>query len=296
MALAQKPLFAPGEKWTYSNLGYLTLGVLIHKVSGKFYGDLLAERVFRPLGMTRTRIISESDIIADRAAGYRLVDGEIKNQEWVAPSLNTTADGSLYFTVLDLAKWDEALEAGKIVGKTSYDAMWSPVKLNDGSTYPYGFGWGIDKAANGHRLIEHSGSWQGFTTFIARYPDDRLTVAVLCNLAGATPSYIAHRVAGMYIPALIPPPRKAVKLDAAKVKRFEGVYQLEEDKLTISATGPAGRLQVKTQGQLRELLPESETDFFEVDSDRTYHFVVDSGTVTGVEVTVPEKIVFRKIE
>src|SRR5262249_31480393 len=164
--------------------------------------------------MTRTRIISEADIIDDRAAGYRLVNGEIKNQEWVAPSLNTTADGSMYFTVLDLAKWDEGLEAGKIVSKASYDAMWSPVKLNDGSTAPYGFGWAIHQAANGHRLIEHTGSWQGFTTYIGRYPDDRLTVAVLCNLAGATPSYIARRVAGIYDVALVPPPRKAVTLDA----------------------------------------------------------------------------------
>jgi CubicO group peptidase (beta-lactamase class C family) len=140
MAQAQPLPFAPGVKWAYSNLGYLTLGVLIHKVTGQFYGDLLAERVFRPLGMTRTRIISEADIIPDRAAGYRMQDGEIKNQEWVAPTLNTTADGSLYFTVLDLAQWDEALEERKIVSQASYDAMWSPVRLNDGSTAPYGFG------------------------------------------------------------------------------------------------------------------------------------------------------------
>jgi len=296
MAMAQKLLFAPGEKWSYSNLGYLTLGVLIHKVSGKFYGDLLAERVFGPLGMTRTRIISEADIVPDRAAGYRMIDGEIKNQEWVAPSLNTTADGSMYFTVLDLAKWDEALEAGKIVSKSSYDAMWSPVKLNDGSTEPYGFGWGIHQAANGHRLIDHSGSWQGFQTYIGRYPDDRLTVVALCNMAGATPSYIARRVAGMYDTALVPPPRKGAKLDAARVKRFAGVYQLEEDRLTVGVLGAAGRLQVKNQGLLRDLVPESETDFFEEDSDRLYHFVVQDGGVTGVEVAVPEKIVFRKVE
>ncbi len=296
MAMAQKLSFAPGEKWAYSNLGYLTLGGLIHKVSGQFYGDLLAQRVFGPLGMTRTRIISEADIVPDRAAGYRLVDGVIKNQEWVAPSVNTTADGSLYFSVLDLAKWDEALEAGKIVSKASYDAMWSPVRLNDGSTAPYGFGWGIHQAANGHRLIEHTGSWQGFTTYIGRYPDNRLTVAVLCNLAGATPSYIARRVAGMYDPALTPPPRKAVTLDAAKVKRFEGVYQLDEHRVTIGAAGAGGRLLLKTQDLSHELVPESETDFFEEDSDRTYRFVVRDGRVTGLEIALPDTIVYRKIE
>jgi len=295
--MAQKLLSAPGEKWAYSGPGYVTLGVLIHRVSGQFYGDLLAERVFRPLGMTRTRMDSEADIIPDRAAGYRMMNGEIKNQEWVAPSLRTTADGGLLFSVVDLAKWDEGLEAGKIVSKASYDAMWSPVKLNDGSTAPYGFGWGIHQAANGHRLIEHGGEFRGFTTYIVRYPDDRLTVAVLCNMAGATPSYIARRVAGMYEPGLNPPPPKVVKLDVAKAKRFEGVYWLEDgDSLTIEASGAAGRLQLKAQGQARELVPESDTDFFMEDSYRTYHFIVQDGTVTGVEVTTLAKFVYKKIK
>jgi CubicO group peptidase (beta-lactamase class C family) len=296
MAMSQKPQFAPGEKWSYSNLGYLTLGALIHKVSGQFYGDLLQERVFHPLGMSRTRIISEADIVPDRAAGYRLVKGEIKNQEWVAPTLNTTADGSLYFTVLDLAKWDEALEARKIVGPASYDAMWTPVKLNDGSTFAYGFGWDVDKAANGHRLIEHGGSWQGFTTYIARYPDDRLTVVVLTNLAGATPGYIAHRVAGMYDAALVPPQPKAIRLDAAKVKRYEGTYQQQDNKVTVRALGGAGRLQLTFNGRSVDLLPESETGFFEEDADRTYRFVLENGAVTGLEIANPDKVVFRKID
>lgn len=95
--------FPPGTGWQYSNLGCATLGILIHRVTGEFYGDFLEERIFRPLGMTTTRIISEADIIPNRAGGYRLVKGELKNQEWVAPSVNTTADGSLYFSILDLA-------------------------------------------------------------------------------------------------------------------------------------------------------------------------------------------------
>jgi CubicO group peptidase (beta-lactamase class C family) len=72
--------YFPGTKWDYSNLGYLTLGVLIHRVSAEFYGDFLQEKVFQPLGMSTTRIISEADIIPNRAAGYRLVKGELKNQ------------------------------------------------------------------------------------------------------------------------------------------------------------------------------------------------------------------------
>ena len=199
--------FAPGEKWSYSNSGYALLGFLIHRVTGKFYGDFLQERIFRPLGMTTTRIISERDIIPHRCAGYRLVNGELKNQEWVNPTLNTTADGSLYFSVLDLAKWDAALYTEKLLKRSSLDEMWTPVKLNDGKTYPYGFGWAV-KEMNGHRLIEHGGAWQGFTTAISRYVDDRLTLVALTNLDSlhSRPTDIIHGVAGLYESVLTPPP------------------------------------------------------------------------------------------
>jgi CubicO group peptidase (beta-lactamase class C family) len=114
----------------------LTIGILIHQVTGEFYGDFLQERIFRPLGMTTTRIISEADIVPNRAAGYRLLKGELKNQEWVAPSLNTTADGSLYFSILDLAKWDAALNTEKLLKASSLQQMWTIAKLNDGRLNP----------------------------------------------------------------------------------------------------------------------------------------------------------------
>jgi len=194
--------FAPGTKWKYSNLGYLTLGLLIHRVTGKFYGDVLEERIFQPLGMQTTRIMSEADIIPNRAAGYRMVKGQVKNQEWVSPTLNTTADGSLYFTILDLAKWDAALYTEKLLKRPSLEQMWTPVKLNDGqpNSGHYGFGWEITNP-HGHRLIGHEGSWQGFETQISRYIDDKLTVVVLTNLGSAHPGEIAQGVADIYLSA-----------------------------------------------------------------------------------------------
>ncbi len=192
--------FPAGAKYSYSNLGYLTLGVLIHRVTGKFYGDLLEERIFQPLGMETARIMSEADIVPNRAAGYRLVKGQWKNQEWVAPSLNTTADGSLYFSILDLARWDAALYTEKLLKRSSLDQMWTVAKLNDGAPNPgkYGFGWKISEA-HGHRVIGHTGSWQGFEAQISRFVDDKLTVVVLTNLAGADPERIANHVAEMYL-------------------------------------------------------------------------------------------------
>lgn len=193
---------APGEKFEYSNLGYKLLGFVIAKVTGKFYGDFLQERIFRPAGMATARIISESDIVPNRASGYRLVNGQLKNQDWVSQSMNTTADGSIYLTVKDMAKWDAALYSDKLLSKTSRSAMWSPAILNDGKRSPYGFGWEIS-AVNGHRIVEHSGEWQGFSTFIARYLDDDLTVIVLTNLADADAEAIAHGIAGVVDSAVI---------------------------------------------------------------------------------------------
>jgi CubicO group peptidase (beta-lactamase class C family) len=199
--------FQAGDKWDYRNTNYMLLGVIIHKVTGRFYGDFLQERIFQPLQMTSTRVISDTDIIPNRAAGYEIKNGILKNQAWVSPTFNSTADGTLYFNVLDLAKWDRALYAETLLKKSSLEQMWTVARLNDGKANEsnYGFAWRIDDA-NGRRIIEHSGSWQGFTSFIARYVDDRLTVVVLTNLDSdhAAPARIAHEVAGLYDPKLAP--------------------------------------------------------------------------------------------
>lgn len=231
--------FAAGEKSVYSNMGYVTLGLIISKVTGKFYGDFLKQRIFEPLGMTTARIISEYDIVPNRAAGYQLVDGEIKNQEWVSPSVNTTADGSMYVTALDMAKWEAGLNAGKLLKKESYDMIWSPVKLNDGSTYPYGFGWWID-SVQGKRIIEHDGTWQGFESTIKRYPEKKIAVIVFANLRRANSNKIAARIMELYQPELRAPRLKPIKDNdpqvIALVKDF--VVKLIDNKLTTDLFTP----------------------------------------------------------
>jgi CubicO group peptidase (beta-lactamase class C family) len=295
MIVAQPLGFAPGEKWSYSNLGYATLGILIRKVSGEFWGDFLQKLVLAPLGMKHTRVISEADIIPNRAAGYTLQNGVLKNQRWVSPSLNTTADGSLYFTIEDLAKWDEALETQKLINPRSYEQMWTPVKLSNGRTAPYGFGWRISKSESGRRVLEHGGAWQGFASYIARYPDDRLSISVLCNRAGAGTRYIAERIASLYVPALAPPVHTAIKLDPAILSSYAGDYRLE-DRFTIKLNVVGDRLETTWLGEKIALIPESETAFFEEDSDRTFRFVKDdSGKVTSLIISVPEELVLRKL-
>jgi CubicO group peptidase (beta-lactamase class C family) len=196
--------FPPGSDWNYSNTGYVLLGIIIHRVTGMHYGDFLQKRIFQPLGMISTRVISEANLIPHRAAGYELVEGELKNQAWVSPSLNTTADGSLYFSVLDVVKWDAALYTDHPLSARIREQMWTPGKFGNGATTSlkllklggasYGCGWFLDSVA-GHRVVQHSGSWQGFRTFITSYVDEGLTVILLCNQSEAEPGAIAHGVA-----------------------------------------------------------------------------------------------------
>jgi CubicO group peptidase (beta-lactamase class C family) len=209
LAFGLKPEFPPGSRWSYSNTGYVLLGIVVGKTSGRFYGDLLAERVFAPLGMRTARVISEDDIVPDRAAGYRLVDGALRNQEWVAPKLNTTADGSLYLSVLDLVAWDRGLRSGAVLKPASWAEVYAPVRLNSGKAYPYGFGWDVTETG-GQKVHRHGGAWQGFKSEIARFLGSDLTIVVLANLAEADPERFTDGIAAILEPRLAAPELRPV--------------------------------------------------------------------------------------
>ena len=229
--------FEPGTQWSYSNSGYLILGLLTSKLAEKHWSEFQAERLFVPLGMTTTRVISEKDIVKNRAAGYELDEkGELKNQDWVAPSLNRCADGALYYTVKDLAAWESALRERTFLKPASFEAWWTPVRLASGTSFQYGFGWDIAEQ-RGQRLYEHGGSWQGFRAAIARYVDQGLAVAVLANLAGADPETMAHAIAGLVEPKLQLPDAAATLADPepARAAKLRGVLEAWADSRTVPA-------------------------------------------------------------
>lgn len=235
VAFGLKPTFAAGAKWRYSNTGYLLLGFVARKASGKFYGDILKGDVFAPLKMTSARVISEEDVIPHRSAGYRLDDGKLKNQEWVAPTLNTSGDGGLYVSVRDMVAWDKGIRDGAVLTADSWKGAFSPVKLNSGKAYPYGFGWEVDDDF-GQTRHHHSGAWLGFTTYYCRYRGDDLSVVVLTNLAGADPVAIAERVAVLFNPKLLPPDEPIADKHPAFTKRVkELLAELREGKGTADA-------------------------------------------------------------
>ncbi len=228
MAFGLSLEFQPGARWNYSNTGYALLGFIIHKASGQFYGDLLRDRVFRPIGMQSARVISEADIVPHRAAGYRLVKGELKNQEWVSPSLNTTADGSLYLSMRDLLAWDKAIRAKAVLKPESWAKVYTPVRLESGETYPYGFGWDVDED-RGQLRHHHGGSWQGFEMYISRYIADDLTVIVQTNLADADTEAFVDGIAALFNPRLAPSDEPIPDKDPAVTVRLRGLLAKARD-------------------------------------------------------------------
>ena len=254
-----KLAFEPGEGWDYSNVGYVMLGIMIRKVTGKFYGDFLQERIFRTLGMNTARVISEADIVPNRAAGYRVVAGEIKNQEWVSPSTNSTADGSLYFSILDLAKWDAALYTNEPLRQTTLAQVWAPVSLKSGARKGYGFGWFTDIMHN-RRVVFHGGAWQGFKTCIMRFPDEKLTVIVLANSWNTREFKLARGLAALFYSEFAVPSARAIEADAkvntllhrflAKLSHEQVETELLTPELTTNLTRERVREAARTLNSL----------------------------------------------
>jgi len=200
--LAQPLKTPPGSKWSYCNVCYSLLGFLIHRVTGTSYAEFLRERIFAPLGMNATRMLSFAEIIPNRATGYDLINGAWKNtRRWQSESIFSDAAGGLMMNVLDLAKWDAALYTERIIKRSSLEAMWKPVPLDDGIAYPNGIGWFVASAKD-HRIVFHTGSGPGFCAAISRYLDDRLTFIVLTNICHSHSDVlkIIGKVAEIYIP------------------------------------------------------------------------------------------------
>ena len=194
----QPPGFPPGDKFSYCNTGYNLLGFIIENVSGKKYGEFLAETILRPLEMTATTNREPSRILKFRAAGYDLD----KTNGLVNRDVNYTdlfSAGDIISTVGDLMKWDAALDTEKILKTSSKNSMWTSAKLNDGRPTGYGFGWFLE-TLNGHKVIGHPGSTSGFAAANLRFPDDGLAIVVLCNSGeDGVADQVARAVAGLYL-------------------------------------------------------------------------------------------------
>jgi len=212
---------APGETWNYRNANYVVLGVLLRRITGSFHGDLLKRQVFDRLGMSSSRVISDSEIVLHRAAGYERRGGQLYNHGWVSPTFNSTADGTLYFTVRDLEKWDRAFCEDTLLTPVTKQQMWTPFPFGGAAPLEgYGLGWFVRDAGN-TRVVEHDGAWQGFTSYFGRYLEAGLSVAVLTNLDAehSQPDIVGHVVIGLIEPGLMPPATPSIEDDHEQLSR-----------------------------------------------------------------------------
>ena len=273
-----KPLeFQPGEKWKYSNSGYVLLGYLIEKISGQSYADFVQQNIFTPLGMKDSGYDSNSAIIAHRAAGYSREGNGPVNAGFIHMSIPFSA-GALYSTTEDLLRWEEGLFGGKVLSAASLEKMTTPFKED------YAFGLAV-QTVDGHKEIHHGGGIEGFNTELAYYPDDKLVVVVLANLNGQAPPEIARKLAEVAHgeQVVLPSERKEVTVSPAILAQYPGTYELSPTfSIVITQEGDHLAAQATNQPKF-PLFPESETKFFLKVVDAQLEFIKnDKGEVTNL--------------
>ncbi len=275
--------FDPGTKWLYNNSGYYLLGMIVEKASGQSYEKYLDEHIFRPVGMSATRYGHLRPLIRHRAMGYKPSIGGLINDDPLSMDAPGAA-GALVSTVLDLLKWHQALEAGELLSSASYEALYRETTLADGKTQPYGYGWGLGQLGS-HRKFSHGGGINGFSTMIARYPDDRLCIIVLANTAGADAGGVERRIA-KFVLGVEDKPVADLPTDAELLDRFVGKYQLSEGQIEITAED--GKLYAKPPGQPRDRLKyQGEQTFVSAKkSEIRIQFMPPTGRAEGFEVDV----------
>jgi CubicO group peptidase (beta-lactamase class C family) len=263
--------FTPGEKFTYSNSGYILLGAIIEKVSGRSYADFLQANIFDPLKMANTGYDRHDRIIRSRASGYSNQGGAWSNAAYLDMSIPHAA-GALYSTVEDLYTWDQALYGDKLLSAKSRDAMFTP------GHNQYGYGFGIQQMF-GRRMIAHGGGINGFSTYIARYTDDKVTVIVLSNLQQANAGRFARDLAAAVFGEKyeVPGTQTDVKVDTKILEGYVGKYELAPN-FYLNVRRDGERLFTQATGQSEvEIFPESETKFYLKVVEAQITFVKDQG-------------------
>ena len=273
-----KPLeFQPGEKWNYSNSGYVLLGYLLEKISGQTYADFVTENIFKPLGMKDSGYDSNSAVIPHRATGYSPGPNGPVNSGYIDMTIPFSA-GALYSTTHDLLLWEQALYGGKVLTAASLKKMTTPYKEN------YGCGLMIH-TAKGHLQYEHGGGIEGFNTEMAYYPDDKLAVIVLANLNGGAPGDIAEKLAAVVHgeKVVLQSERKEIKVAHEILAKYVGSYELAPGIfITMSLDGDKFFTQLTGQPKF-EVFAETEKDFFLKVVDAQLTFEMDGqGKVTDV--------------
>jgi CubicO group peptidase (beta-lactamase class C family) len=208
--------FDPGTGWSYSNSGYMLLGAIIEKVTGKSYADALKAELLDPFGLVDTRVDNLAEIVPDRAEGYetsKTSPSGFRNAEFISMGAAGPA-GAMRSTAADLLKWHAALFGGRVLKPETLAAMQAPARLMDGrlsskgrappawvpETTEYGFGLFLG-VLDGHVTVGHGGAIFGFNTWMETFPDDKVTMVVMANTGYPAAEQIGPKVAQAWFKA-----------------------------------------------------------------------------------------------
>lgn len=249
--------FKPGADWSYSNTGYNLAAIIVSRVSGEPFAEFTRKRIFEPLGMSRTSWRDDfTRIVRDRAMAYSDRAGVFST---LMPFENVHGNGGLLTTVGDLLKWNENLDAPKVGDAAFVAEEQRSGRLDNGREHGYGLGLFLG-TYKGVREVYHGGATAGYRAFLTRFPDQRVSVASLCNVtAGAAESY-AHAVADLFLAdAIRPDPAPpAVKLSAAELGAYAGFYRSRKRGLVTTVIVAQDALRMTPGGALQ---PQSGSTF-----------------------------------
>jgi CubicO group peptidase (beta-lactamase class C family) len=273
--------FARGTQWRYNNTGYYLLGMLIEKIAGRPYAEVVRDQLARPLGLRSTMYCGTRELIKHRSQGYQPTpDNKLVNADPL--SMNQPfAAGALCSTVGDLVAWQRALASGRVVKPASYTAMTTA----EGAAVGPGYGYGLSTdTLGGQRRVQHGGGINGFNSMLEYFPADSLTVVVLVNTNGPWADRIANKIARAALGArLVAPPAKLADLPttAADRARFAGTYRLalpDGRTLDLRVFERDGKVMTQAEGQPEIALRHQGNSVFGADFDPSLRITFAPGS------------------
>lgn len=271
--------FAPGTKWDYNNSGYILLGYIIEKVSGKKYSEYIIDNIFKPLGMTNSYYGDHIPVIKNRVSGYEPAKDGVANADFLSMT-QPYAAGSLLSTVEDLFKWHQAVHSYKLIKKEILEKAFIASKLANGKTTNYGYGWFMGNL-QGSPTIEHSGGINGSLTNAIYLPNEDVFVTVFSNCTCKPPSEVSTKIAGLIINKPFGE-LKEITLTGVDLNKYTGVYENENGEQRIIRIDSNKLTSQRGGGTLYKIKPYAKNKYFFENSMSLIEFTEDAnGTITG---------------
>ncbi len=284
--------FPPGAEYSYSNTGYNLLAVIVSRVSGMSFAEFSKTRIFEPLGMFDTQWRDNyRRIVKGRSAAYSASeDGSLSINR---PIEDVHGNGGLLTTVGDLLIWNRAMTDGRLGGSELLERMHSRGRLRNGRTISYAAGLRIEPF-DGVRSVAHTGSTSGYKAFLGRYPDQKLSVALLCNVDNVDPGRLGGEIARVYLGEAIKAespttPASTTERPAIEIDPLAGLYRDTRSRQLMRLIVEAGHLRID-EGEI--LVPVSDTEFVVGGGDERLVFESSVGkhpTIRGFHGTYEEK-------